>query len=166
VGFPVQKVISPFDLVTKTSFVATGHSSCFVVTSRCDETPPRSDVTFFRALLHLLSSPLLLLILYPFFSWRTILGLPTDCSHVSFSTLPGSQLNLTAVCNAECGCLQETYSPVCGSNDVMYYSPCHAGCRKVSENLRNGKKVCPTALCVDKAAAHYLWNVLAGSAKA
>lgn len=126
--------------------------------------PSQSDVTFFRALLHLLPSPLL--ILYPFFSWRTILGLPTDCSHVSFSTLPGSQLNLTAVCNAECGCLQETYSPVCGSNDVMYYSPCHAGCRKVSENLRNGKKVCPTAPCIDKAAAHYLWNVLAGSAKA
>lgn len=36
----------------------------------------------------------------------------------------------------------------------------------MSENLRNGKKVCPTALCIDKAAAHYLCNVLAGSAKA
>lgn len=70
------------------------------------------------------------------------------------STLPGSQLNLTAVCNAECGCLQETYSPVCGSNDVMYYSPCHAGCRKVSENLRNGKKVYHECSCIEKTLLH------------
>ncbi|PKU30207.1 solute carrier organic anion transporter family member hypothetical protein [Limosa lapponica baueri] len=59
------------------------------------------------------------------------------------SALPGGHLNLTAACNAECGCLQETYSPVCGSNDIMYYSPCHAGCKEVSENLRNGKKPPP-----------------------
>lgn len=70
------------------------------------------------------------------------------------STLPGSQLNLTAVCNADCGCLQETYSPVCGSNDVMYYSPCHAGCRKVSENLRNGKKVYHECSCIEKTLLH------------
>ncbi|KFV62530.1 Solute carrier organic anion transporter family member 4A1, partial [Dryobates pubescens] len=66
------------------------------------------------------------------------------------SALPGGHLNLTAACNAECGCLQETYSPVCGSNDVMYYSPCHAGCKKVSENLRNGKKVYHECSCIEK----------------
>ncbi|XP_009977638.1 PREDICTED: solute carrier organic anion transporter family member 4A1 [Tauraco erythrolophus] len=66
------------------------------------------------------------------------------------SALPGGHLNLTAACNAECGCLQETYSPVCGSDDIMYYSPCHAGCKKVSENLRNGKKVYHECSCVDK----------------
>ncbi|NXS08723.1 SO4A1 protein, partial [Neodrepanis coruscans] len=65
------------------------------------------------------------------------------------SALPGGHLNLTAACNADCGCLRETYSPVCGSDDIMYYSPCHAGCRKVSENLGNGKKVYRECSCVN-----------------
>lgn len=91
--------------------------------------------------------------------------LPTDCSCVSLSALPGGRLNLTAACNTECDCLQETYSPVCGSDDIMYYSPCHAGCKKVSENLRNGKKVCLKALCINKVVAHLLWSDLVGSAK-
>ena len=46
----------------------------------------------------------------------------------------------------------------------MYYSPCHAGCKKVSEILRNGKKVCLKALCIIKGVA-YLWSDLAGSAE-
>ncbi|NXM74303.1 SO4A1 protein, partial [Serilophus lunatus] len=66
------------------------------------------------------------------------------------SALPRGHLNLTAACNAECGCLRETYSPVCGSDDIMYYSPCHAGCRKVSENFMNGKKVYRECSCVNK----------------
>lgn len=91
--------------------------------------------------------------------------LPTDRSCVSRSALPGGHLNLTAACNAECGCLRETYSPVCGSDDVMYYSPCHAGCKEVSENLRNGKKVRLNALRVNKVVAHLLRGVLACSTK-
>lgn len=47
----------------------------------------------------------------------------------------------------------------------MYYSPCHAGCKKMSENLRNGKKVGLKALSINKVVAHLLWSVLAGSAK-
>lgn len=88
----------------------------------------------------------------------------TDHSCVFLSALPGGHLNLTAACNAECHCLQETYSPVCGSDDIMYYSPCHAGCKRVSKNLRNGKKVCLTAIYINEAATH-LWSDLAGSAK-
>lgn len=90
--------------------------------------------------------------------------LSTDHSHVFLSALPGGHLNLTATCNADCHCLQETYSPVCGSDDIMYYSPCHAGCKRVSKNLRNGKKVCLTALYINEMVTH-LWNDLAGSAK-
>uniref|UniRef100_A0A8C3Q7F6 Solute carrier organic anion transporter family member n=1 Tax=Geospiza parvula TaxID=87175 RepID=A0A8C3Q7F6_GEOPR len=67
------------------------------------------------------------------------------------SALPGGHLNLTAACNAQCGCLQGTYSPVCGADGIMYYSPCHAGCKSVSVNLRNGKKVYQECSCVDKA---------------
>ncbi|KFQ52898.1 Solute carrier organic anion transporter family member 4A1, partial [Nestor notabilis] len=66
------------------------------------------------------------------------------------SALPDGHLNLTAPCNADCGCLKETYNPVCGSDGIMYYSPCHAGCKEVSENLRNGKKVYHECSCVDK----------------
>nr|XP_021409245.1 solute carrier organic anion transporter family member 4A1 [Lonchura striata domestica] len=75
------------------------------------------------------------------------------------SALPGGHLNLTAACNAQCGCLQDTYSPVCGTDGIMYYSPCHAGCRSVSANLRNGKKVYQECSCVDK-------GLLSGSGKA
>ncbi|NWH15306.1 solute carrier organic anion transporter family member 4A1 isoform X1 [Grus americana] len=65
------------------------------------------------------------------------------------SALPGGHLNLTAACNTECGCLQETYSPVCGSDDIMYYSPCHAGCKTVSENPKTGKKVYHECSCIE-----------------
>lgn len=88
----------------------------------------------------------------------------TDCSCVSLSALPGGHLNLTAACNAQCGCLQESYSPVCGTDDIMYYSPCHAGCRKVSEDLRNGKKVGLKALWMSRMVAH-LWSDLVSSEK-
>ncbi|XP_068768254.1 solute carrier organic anion transporter family member 4A1 [Struthio camelus] len=63
------------------------------------------------------------------------------------SALPGGHLNLTAACNAECGCLRETYSPVCGSDGLMYYSPCHAGC-KVSRKFKSGKNVYGECSCI------------------
>lgn len=46
----------------------------------------------------------------------------------------------------------------------MYYSPCHAGCKEVSENLRNGKKVCLKVLCIKKVVPHLPRKVLASSA--
>ena len=47
--------------------------------------------------------------------------------------------NLTASCNADCGCRDMPYDPVCGANSVLYFSPCHAGCSSF-ENIE-GKKV-------------------------
>jgi len=32
-------------------------------------------------------------------------------------------------CNIGCDCGSK-FDPVCGSNDVLYFSPCHAGCRQ------------------------------------
>lgn len=37
--------------------------------------------------------------------------------------------NLTGGCNADCHCSRENYNPVCGADSVLYFSPCHAGCK-------------------------------------
>ena len=37
----------------------------------------------------------------------------------------------TDTCNDNCTCAMSDYNPVCGSNDVMYYSPCFAGCQNL-----------------------------------
>ncbi|KAK3083064.1 hypothetical protein FSP39_012962 [Pinctada imbricata] len=36
--------------------------------------------------------------------------------------------NLSAACNAGCGCSAAFYKPVCGLDGSMYFTPCHAGC--------------------------------------
>ncbi|CAH1250151.1 SLCO1C1 [Branchiostoma lanceolatum] len=32
-------------------------------------------------------------------------------------------------CNERCNCLDEEFTPVCGANDITYFSPCYAGCK-------------------------------------
>ena len=36
--------------------------------------------------------------------------------------------NLLSDCNQHCNCDGASYRPVCGFNEVSYFSPCHAGC--------------------------------------
>ncbi|XP_054580286.1 solute carrier organic anion transporter family member 4A1 isoform X3 [Eptesicus fuscus] len=57
------------------------------------------------------------------------------------SVSPEGHLELTAACNAACGCGPGHYSPVCGSDGLMYYSPCHAGCLEVAAPGPGGQKV-------------------------
>lgn len=38
------------------------------------------------------------------------------------------QVNLTAMCNMGCECSPNNIAPICGSNGLTYFSPCHAGC--------------------------------------
>ncbi|XP_074656444.1 solute carrier organic anion transporter family member 4A1-like [Tubulanus polymorphus] len=47
-------------------------------------------------------------------------------------------INLTSSCNSGCGCSLESREPVCGINNVEYFSPCHAGC--LSYNKTTGAK--------------------------
>nr|XP_029506187.1 solute carrier organic anion transporter family member 4A1-like [Oncorhynchus nerka] len=57
--------------------------------------------------------------------------------------------NLMVGCNADCHCLRELYNPVCGSDGVMYYSPCHAGCSTVNHTeVSTGRQVYSGCSCV------------------
>lgn len=42
-------------------------------------------------------------------------------------------------CNSNCDCSTAGYEPVCDQNQIVYFSPCHAGCSGVSDV--NGTKV-------------------------
>ncbi|XP_069506856.1 solute carrier organic anion transporter family member 4A1 isoform X2 [Ambystoma mexicanum] len=66
---------------------------------------------------------------------------------------PGSDLvehsqHLTASCNAGCNCSNEVYSPVCGTDNIMYYSPCHAGCTAMYINPDSGLKTYHNCSCI------------------
>ncbi|XP_064591978.1 solute carrier organic anion transporter family member 4C1 isoform X3 [Zonotrichia leucophrys gambelii] len=60
----------------------------------------------------------------------------------------GTLYNLTAPCNANCRCLRSVYYPVCGSDEVQYFSPCFAGC--ASYLLNNMKKTYHNCSCIGK----------------
>lgn len=52
----------------------------------------------------------------------------------------GMLSNLTAPCNENCNCLRSSYLPVCGTDEVQYFSPCYAGCSSVS-NQNSGQVI-------------------------
>nr|XP_031289349.1 solute carrier organic anion transporter family member 4A1 isoform X2 [Camelus dromedarius] len=69
-------------------------------------------------------------------------------ANYSGSPLPDGRLELTATCNAACGCWPEHYHPVCGSNGLTYFSPCHAGCPEAAVPSPGGQKVYRDCSCV------------------
>uniref|UniRef100_A0A8B9NL02 Kazal-like domain-containing protein n=1 Tax=Accipiter nisus TaxID=211598 RepID=A0A8B9NL02_9AVES len=60
----------------------------------------------------------------------------------------GTLYNLTAPCNANCRCLRSIYYPVCGRDEVQYFSPCFAGCS--SHLFNNMKKTYHNCSCIGK----------------
>ncbi|NWT19872.1 SO4C1 protein, partial [Vireo altiloquus] len=60
----------------------------------------------------------------------------------------GTLDNLTAPCNVNCRCLRSVYYPVCGRDEVQYFSPCFAGC--TSYLFNNMKKTYHNCSCIGK----------------
>ncbi|XP_056370336.1 solute carrier organic anion transporter family member 4C1 isoform X2 [Oenanthe melanoleuca] len=60
----------------------------------------------------------------------------------------GTLHNLTAPCNANCRCLRSMYYPICGRDEVQYFSPCFAGC--ASYHFNNMKKTYHNCSCIGK----------------
>ncbi|XP_072018415.1 solute carrier organic anion transporter family member 4A1-like [Amphiura filiformis] len=54
--------------------------------------------------------------------------------------------NLTAPCNTNCKC-EDSFDVVCGSDGVMYYSSCHAGCLTETED-EDGNKEYSDCTCI------------------
>ncbi|XP_078610405.1 solute carrier organic anion transporter family member 4A1-like isoform X1 [Branchiostoma floridae x Branchiostoma japonicum] len=72
----------------------------------------------------------------------TFAGVNTDYSN---SSSVWKQDTLTSMCNAACHCSRDSYNPVCGSDNVVYFSPCHAGCDRLT--TANGSQVYEGCQC-------------------
>ncbi|XP_038052230.1 solute carrier organic anion transporter family member 4A1-like [Patiria miniata] len=55
--------------------------------------------------------------------------------------------NLSSTCNSGCHCA-DTFEPICGVDNVMYYSPCHAGCEMSDVNPSSGIKSYHNCSCI------------------
>lgn len=50
--------------------------------------------------------------------------------------------NLTSACNLNCGCQSLQFNPVCGIDNITYFSPCHLGCKYRSTKTDFGGCAC------------------------
>ncbi|RWS04752.1 solute carrier organic anion transporter family member 4A1-like protein [Dinothrombium tinctorium] len=51
-----------------------------------------------------------------------------------------------AKCNSNCFCSQYEYDPICGMDNVVYFSPCYAGCHQT--HFLEGKRVYSNCSCI------------------
>ena len=61
-----------------------------------------------------------------------------DCS----SVIGDGRDVLVSSCNYECMCNSSLFEPVCGADDLTYFSPCRAGCQK--SYIDDNPNVCST----------------------
>ncbi|XP_052040487.1 solute carrier organic anion transporter family member 4A1 isoform X2 [Apodemus sylvaticus] len=78
------------------------------------------------------------------------------------SLLPKGQLDLKAACNAIYCCQPKHYSPLCGSDGIMYYSPCYAGCPTGAVTSLGSQKVYRGCSCILEKASSGWGNATAG----
>lgn len=57
----------------------------------------------------------------------------TTVGFVLFFRTQLDSVDISSSCNAVCHCEQK-FDPVCGRDNIMYYSACHAGCRELNED--------------------------------
>lgn len=82
-----------------------------------------------------------------------------ECRNAPFAgvTLPYGQAEsgkmtflgkkLDSNCNAGCACAEQDYYPMCGRDNVLYFSPCYAGCANVIQD--GGDKLYANCSCVN-----------------
>ncbi|GFS36930.1 solute carrier organic anion transporter family member 4A1 [Trichonephila inaurata madagascariensis] len=76
------------------------------------------------------------------------------CPDANFAGVNTKLVNDTSVskftldCNADCLCSDRNYDPVCGVDNVIYFSPCYAGCQTVFQD--RDKKSYGSCSCIDQ----------------
>ncbi|XP_070501306.1 solute carrier organic anion transporter family member 74D-like [Chironomus tepperi] len=64
---------------------------------------------------------------------------------------------LDPTCNSNCNCDYVKYSPVCGADNKIYISPCHAGCKSYHKD--NGTKFFTDCSCIDRTFGYDFENI-------
>ncbi|KAK2835967.1 hypothetical protein Q5P01_016451 [Channa striata] len=74
------------------------------------------------------------------------MGCPTqDVSEVNFKQT--SQQGSLPKCYSNCSCPSAAFNPVCGSDNIEYISPCHAGCTNYTKDPNNTHRVLQYTNC-------------------
>jgi len=47
-----------------------------------------------------------------------------------------TEVNLSARCNIDCHCMSDVFEPICGADNLIYFSPCYAGCHNISADRK------------------------------
>lgn len=63
-----------------------------------------------------------------------------------------TEINKSAPCNSLCHCNSREYDPVCGVDELSYFSPCHAGCTIL--NMDGRKEVYESCRCIPSPERH------------
>ncbi|XP_078665171.1 solute carrier organic anion transporter family member 4A1-like [Branchiostoma floridae x Branchiostoma belcheri] len=66
--------------------------------------------------------------------------------NTAYTGLNQTSYSLTSTCNTDCHCSRDRYDPVCGNDNTVYFSPCHAGCEGLS--TQSGGKVYTNCSCI------------------
>ncbi|XP_075550242.1 solute carrier organic anion transporter family member 4A1-like [Dermacentor variabilis] len=89
-------------------------------------------------------------VLASMFTWCVMGFVLFHCPNAPYagvSFTKGYHFSPNATCNAQCTCSELLYSPICGVDNVTYFSPCFAGCRQ--EMIVEGTVVYSDCACIN-----------------